>query len=124
MAKSKKIYIETNIEKLAAYYFKLADVNSLNELEKTIYWKYFEQDKLTALRATQKKEFNVKIKEPIKKDLIFTCSNCKKELGYQVINNFILADLDFSYEHKILNIICSCGKQNSFFIPKEKNKRS
>lgn len=71
MAKSKKIYIETNIEKLAAYYFKLAEVNSLDELEKTIYWKYFEQDKLNALRATQKREFKTKIKEPTEKDCIF-----------------------------------------------------
>lgn len=118
MAKSKKIYIETNIEKLAAYYFKLAEVNSLDELEKTIYWKYFEQDKLNALRATQKREFKTKIKEPTKKDFIFTCTNCKKELGYQVINNFILADLNFNYENKILNIICSCGKKNSFLISK------
>lgn len=120
MAKSKKIYIETNIEKLAANYFKIADVNSLTELKETIYWKYFEEDKLNALRARKRKEFESKDKEPLKKDLFFKCSSCSKELGYQVLNSFILDDLKFSYENYILEITCSCGKENSFFIPKEK----
>lgn len=116
----KKPYIETNIEKLAIYYFKLAEVNSLEELKKTDYWKYFEQDKLNALRATKKKEFETKEKEIIKKDLIFNCSDCKKSLGYQVFGNFVLGDLKFNYENNILEITCSCGKHSSFFVPREK----
>ncbi len=115
MAKS-KVYIETNIEKLAIYYFKLAKVNSLEELQKSDYWKYFEQDKLNALRSRKKKEFETKTKELIKKDLVFSCSNCKKELGYQVFGNFVLENLNFNYENHILKITCSCGKQTSFFI--------
>ena len=119
MAKHKKPYIETNIEKLAIYYFKLAKVDSLEELQKSDYWKYFEQDKLNALRSRKKKEFETKKKELVKKDLVFSCSNCKKELGYQVFGNFVLEDLNFNYENHILKIICSCGKQISFFVPGE-----
>lgn len=122
MAK-KKTYIETNIEKLAMYYFKLAKVNSLEELKKSDYWKYFEQDKLNALRARKKREFEATKKTIVKKDLVFTCFNCKKELGYQVINNFILSDINFNYENNILELTCSCGKQSSFFIPREKKQK-
>lgn len=121
MAK-KKPYIETNIEKLAMYYFKLAKVNSLVELQKSDYWIYFEQDKLNALRAKKKKEFETNEKTIIKKDLVFTCSNCKKELGYQVINSFVLSNLNFNYKNNTLEITCSCGKQSSFFIPREKKQ--
>lgn len=119
----KKPYIETNVEKIAMYYFDLAKVSSLEELEKSDYYKYFEQDKLNALKATKKKEFEIKEKATVKKDLVFTCSNCKKELGYQVINNFILSDLKFNYENSVLEIICSCEKQNSFFIPENKKQK-
>lgn len=122
MAKS-KVYIETNIEKLAIYYFKLAKVDSLEELQKSDYWKYFEQDKLNALRSRKKKEFEAKTKELVKKDLVFSCSDCKKELGYQVFGNFVLEDLNFNYENHVLEITCSCGKRCSFFVSKEKKQK-
>lgn len=121
MAK-KKPYIETNIEKLAMYYFDLAGVSSLVDLQKSDYWIYFEQDKLNALRARKKREFETNEKTIIKKDLVFTCSNCKKELGYKVLNSFILDEIKFNFDWNtgFLNILCYCGKDNSFFIPKEK----
>ena len=118
-----KVYIETNMEKLAANYFKIAGVNSLAELKETIYWKYFEEDKLNALKAMKKKEFETKTKVIVKKDLVFNCSNCKKSLGYQVFGNFVLEDLKFSYENNILEITCSCGKNNSFPVLKEKKQK-
>lgn len=123
MAKHKKPYIETNIEKLAIYYFKLAEVNSLEELQKSDYWKYFEQDKLNALRSRKKKEFETKTKELVKKDLVFSCSDCKKELGYQVFGNFVLEDLNFNHKNHVLEITCSCGKRCSFFVSKEKKQK-
>lgn len=122
MAKS-KVKIETNIERLAAGYFKIAGVSSLAELKETIYWKYFEEDKLNALRATKKKEFENKSKSVVKKDLIFNCSDCKKSLGYQVFGNFVLEDLNFNYENHLLEITCSCGKHCLFLVSKEKKQK-
>lgn len=123
MAKS-KVKIETNIERLAANYFEIAGVTSLAELKETIYWKYFEEDKLNALKATKKREFESKTKTVIKKDLIFNCSDCKKSLGYQVFGNFVLEDLNFNYENHVLEITCSCGKQCSFFVPGDKKVKA
>lgn len=116
--KKSKIRIETNIERLALYYFKLAGVDTLEELKKSDYWLYFEQDKALALRTTRKKEFETKEKTPLKKDLFFKCSNCKKELGYQIFDSFMLDNLKFSYDNNILEIGCSCGQENIFHIPK------
>ncbi|MGL5640016.1 MAG: hypothetical protein ACRCW7_11875 [Cetobacterium sp.] len=117
--KKGKVYIETNIEKLAFYYLELSGCETLQELKKSDYWKYYEQDKLTALRITKKREFENHKTSILKKDLFFKCSSCKKELGYQVLNSFVLDNLKFSYEDHILKITCSCGKESSFLIPKE-----
>lgn len=101
---------ETTLELIQRDYFEVAEVDSIEKLKKTSYWKYYEQD----LERLSKTKIIVSTKE--KASNFFKCKVCEKDLVRFFYNNIIFindiksADISLS---EIL-ITCSCGSENIF----------
>lgn len=101
---------ETTLELIQRDYFEVAEVDSIEKLKKTSYWKYYEQD----LERLSKTKIVVSTKEKVSNFL--QCEVCKKDLVRFFYNNLIFindiksADISLS---EIL-ITCSCGTKNTF----------
>lgn len=104
---------ETTIELIQQDYFEVAEVDSLEKLKKTSYWKYYEQD----LERLAKKKLIISTKEFEKKTSNFLqCEICKKDLMRFFYNHIIFINdiKTIDMKENEIEIICSCGAENIF----------
>lgn len=111
---------QTDINIIALDYLKIAGVNSLEELKKTIYWEYY-QNETRGISVKHKSEDVVGgFAEDDNRDTrkLIICPNCNMELGYKEQGIYHLNEnLAFSNNDKALKILCICG--GKYISPKQ-----
>ncbi|WP_297488289.1 hypothetical protein [uncultured Cetobacterium sp.] len=107
---NKPIKIERNLSIIAMDYLKVANVNTMIELKKTIYWEYYINETNRILGIVVDKEKEIKSME---NELL--CSQCKTNLGFKQGNIYLIEDnLKFMNDLSEIVIVCKCGEKNIF----------
>lgn len=103
-----------NTEKILLEYFKIANVNTMNEFKNTIFYSYY----LDEIKKKDKKKIAIlKSKELLHKEQVFECSKCHHEIGYIIMGSrFVLPLNTLDFKNKILTVACICGETNIFTI--------